>query len=267
MKNDKILVLKNIFYNIEQFDDGTSGYSIAKRTIKELFKNTNGKSFDHIYSRLVVIDSLYSTQMGRRYYGLEELANNIFLLNKQCDTRELFVKLAQNPNIDNFDKFNCDDKLNLFEKKYGINKGGKKIAKAISLITKYAYFETDQNFPIYDSIIKEVYPIICVSCRFDEIIECIKTLDNIICYVNKINILKNKLSELFEMEISYDKLDMVLWHIGKINRKHFSLVLSMSDFMIFAADNNESDLLNNISKTDCYKDNIAMRLILDFLSV
>lgn len=84
---------------------------------------------------------------------------------------------------------------------------------------------------------------------------------------NKINILKNKLSELFEMEISYDKLDMVLWHIGKINRKHFSLVLSMSDFMIFAADNNESDLLNNISKTDCYKDNIAMKLILDFLSV
>ena len=87
MKKDKISILKDIFCNIEQFDDNKSGYSIAKRAIKELFENTSNKSFNHIYSRLIIIDSLYSTQMGRRYYGLEELAETLLQLNNQYETK------------------------------------------------------------------------------------------------------------------------------------------------------------------------------------
>ena len=131
MKKDKISILKDIFCNIEQFDDNKSGYSIAKRAIKELFENTSNKSFNHIYSRLIIIDSLYSTQMGRRYYGLEELAETLLQLNNQYETRDLFIKLALNPNIDNLSKLNCSDHLNLFERKYGIQKDGEK--KGVSI--------------------------------------------------------------------------------------------------------------------------------------
>ena len=73
---------------------------------------------------MIIIDSLYSTQMGRRYYGLEELAETLLQLNNQYETRDLFIKLALNPNIDNLSKLNCSDHLNLFERKYGIQKDG-----------------------------------------------------------------------------------------------------------------------------------------------
>lgn len=92
-------------------------------------------------------------------------------------------------------------------------------------------------------------------------------MSNIINYLSNINTLKSKLSELLEIEISYDKLDMVLWHIGKVKREHLSLVLSMSDYMIFATDNDGNNKIEKIYETNCYKENVAMRLILDYLSI
>lgn len=266
MKNDKISILKDIFCNIKQFDDNKSGYSIAKRAIKELFETTSDKSFNHIYSRLVIIDSLYSTQMGRRYYGLEELAETILELNIKYDIRNLFIELVLNPTIDNLSKLNCSDKLNIFERKYGIQKGGKQSGRAISLITKYAYFDTGFNFPIYDSIIKDLYPFICDSCGFSEM-KSVKISDNIVDYLININTIKSELSRLFEFEISYDELDMVLWHIGKLKINNLSLVLSISDYKIFAENNKNTNMINSLYKTDAYKNNIAMRLILDYLSI
>lgn len=37
--------------------------------------------------------------------------------------------------------------------------------------------------------------------------------------------------------------------------------------MIFANDNDRNDKIEKIYETNCYKENVAMRLILDYLSI
>ena len=98
-----------------------SGYAINKKTIKDIFELTQGQIItkDNIHARLTVIDSMYSTQMNKRYYALERLAKELYNLQKSCEL----------PLVERFRKFANDptDKgiLNIFNKQYGIGKDGK----------------------------------------------------------------------------------------------------------------------------------------------
>ena len=64
-----------------------SGYAINKKTIKDIFNLTQDikVSKDNIHARLTVIDSMYSTQMNKRYYALEGLAKELYNLQKTCE--------------------------------------------------------------------------------------------------------------------------------------------------------------------------------------
>src|SRR5690606_32084798 len=106
---------------------------------------------DIVILRLTVIDSYYSTQMNKRIFGIEDIANKIEefktddFLKKQC---EIF--------LDNPTKSNSDISR-LFEDKFGIHKNGNESGQAASLISKYLYFLMDYKFPIFDSLAIESY--------------------------------------------------------------------------------------------------------------
>jgi hypothetical protein len=114
-----------------------------------------------------------------------------------------------------------DQILDIFNGSYGINKKGEQKGKAISLFSKYAYFLTNFQFPIYDSIVFKTYPKIVK--RFPELSlnkELSKDISGFVSMMNRFN------------EVSginnFNKLDNLLWLIGKILRGNFSLIFKES---------------------------------------
>lgn len=251
--------LKEILSLIKNGDDnegskyGNNTYSQDKNVIVKIFNSTDSKSYADILARLTLIDSMYSTQMNRRYYALEEIATKLYKYSQKYDLAKWFIELAKNPE-------NSND-LDLFASKYGIDKNCNTKGVAISLISKYAYFETKFNFPIYDSIACEMIPDIWNYCEWDDIPKYIiyegKTLkvkgdDTIIAFIKTINNLIDKLGG----GISYDHLDRLLWFVGKIRRGNLSLVLNKEQYCktykIYKTKTKNKDIfyIGNISLND-----------------
>lgn len=219
---------------------GESGFSADKDAILKVFEGTKGYTKDGILVRLTLIDSMYSTQMGRRYYALDELAEVLTTLAQGEEDRlkNLFIEFAKNPDKNlKFFTYNSDPKTkkNLFSECYGIGKDGKDKGVAISLISKYAYFETGFQFPIYDSIACEMYPLVWHYCGFGKTkpellvkngtnVDGAKTM---VAYVKAINLLIDKLDC---KGLNYDLLDRFLWFVGKIRRGNLSLVLTRDEY-------------------------------------
>lgn len=219
---------------------GESGFSADKDAILKVFEGTKGYTKDGILVRLTLIDSMYSTQMGRRYYALDELAEVLTTLAQGEEDRlkNLFIEFAKNPDKNlKFFTYNSDPKTkkDLFSECYGIGKDGKDKGVAISLISKYAYFETGFQFPIYDSIACEMYPLVWHYCGFGKTkpellvkngtnVDGAKTM---VAYVKAINLLIDKLDC---KGLNYDLLDRFLWFVGKIRRGNLSLVLTRDEY-------------------------------------
>ena len=220
--------LLKLFDKISQFESDNSGYSIGKSTIKKVFDATQSYSKEDLLARLTIIDSMYSTQMNRRYYGLEELAEVLYDISKKKTLSDAFIDFLKEKD---FNLFKISDKdTNLFTERYGIGKNGEDKGRAVSLISKYAYFETHYQFPIYDSIVREMYPRIWNYCGFPQNnMPKIKTND-IVSFINAIDILIEKLNHA---TVNYDSLDRVLWYVGKIQRGNLSLILSRTEYEAF----------------------------------
>lgn len=229
--------LKNVFKLLAKKDvyRSETGFSADKEAILKVFESTKNETKEDILVRLTLIDSMYSTQMGRRYYALDELAEFLSKLSKgePGNLKEMFLVFAKDPES-NIKLFNYNED-NLFSKCYGIGKDGNPKGVAISLISKYAYFETGFQFPIYDSIACEMYPLVWRCCGFEEPIPQLihkeegkvigdKTL---IEYTKAINLLIEKLEC---EELNYDLLDRLLWFVGKIRRGNLSLILSREEY-------------------------------------
>ena len=218
-----------------------SGFSTDKDAILRVFKNTSGCNKEDILVRLTLIDSMYSTQMSRRYYALDELAEALAIIakNKEGKLRQIFLDFAKSPE-QNLYKFNYigdgETQTNLFAECYGIGKDGGNKGVAVSLISKYAYFETEFKFPIYDSIACEMYPLVWHFCGFEK--HNLPKLTHsqngkvvgdktIVEYVKAINLIINNLNS---EKLNYDILDRYMWFVGKICRGNLSLVLSRSEY-------------------------------------
>lgn len=254
--NMNIEELKKVFELLNRKDvyRTDSGFSSDKDTIKKVFSCTKlsvGNSIKYdILARLTLIDSMYSTQMNRRYYALEELADELEKLanGNLANLNTLFLNFAAKP-----DK---STKLaELFSKHYGIGKDGNEKGIAISLISKYAYFETGFKFPIYDTIACEMYPLVWNFCGFaKKAMPKIKYQENknsdksssdesgceidergceiMVAYVEAINLLIDKLNKLFGSNyVTYDLLDRFLWFVGKIRRGNLSLILTRDEYL------------------------------------
>lgn len=225
----KLLVL---FEKIHSEKKNESGYSLGKSTILKVFKATDGYSHEDILARLTLIDSMYSTQMSRRYYGLEELAVALADVHNRKHLEEAFLDFLKDKDLKPFELINSKTvRTNLFIEKYGIGKNGEDKGSAVSLISKYAYFETKFKFPIYDSIVREMYPRVWNYCGFpkSEMLEF--KYNDMTSFVEMINLMISKLNSTY---VNYDSLDRILWYVGKIYRGNLSLVLSRKEYDAFA---------------------------------
>lgn len=178
-------------------------YKNNKEIIGEIFKLEHPNK---VQFRLTVIDSYYSTQMSKRLYGIEKIAEvletktdnqlleeiNLFLANKDSS---IFLK-------------------EVFSKKYGINKQGESFGKAISLISKYCYFLNNYNFPIYDTIAKIAYPLLTNGKKINE--------DNYFSAIKELNIISGI--------NNYEKLDNLMWLVGKIRSGSFSILMDINKY-------------------------------------
>jgi len=220
--------IRKILIQIKEARGESSLYESDKNAIATIFETIPDKySYSSILIKLTVIDSMYSTQMGRRYYGLDELAKALLELHSRNNLEVKFALLAEGKLTKNDFKIN-DGKSNLFEECYGIGKDGTAKGTAVSLITKYAYFETKGHFPIFDSIAREMYPRIWMYCGFDKQ-ECPnqKSLLELETFISAINRLK---SLICVNNLTYDDIDRLLWTTGKIIRGNLSLVLSRDEY-------------------------------------
>ena len=224
--------LLNLFEKIHLEKKDESGYSLGKSTILKVFKATDGYSHEDILARLTLIDSMYSTQMSRRYYGLEELAVALADVHNRKNLEEAFLDFLKDKDLKPFELRNSKKvRTNLFIEKYGIGKNGEDKGSAVSLISKYAYFETKFKFPIYDSIVREMYPRVWNYCGFpkSEMLEF--KYNDMTSFVEMINLMISKLNSTY---VNYDSLDRILWYVGKIYRGNLSLVLSRKEYDAFA---------------------------------
>ena len=244
--------VKNALKLIENHEGESSSYAYDKQAIAMIFKTLSKGSSKHPYNdiliELTIIDSLYSTQMGRRYYGLEELARLLADLqtsdNNLCNA---FIELAAGE-INSGDELFEHGGKNLFTEKYGIGKDGGDKGTAVSLISKYAYFLTDYRFPIYDSIAREMYPRIWKYCGFKEPCPTAVELTSIDGFIKGINDLMGKLSIK-----SYDTMDRLLWTTGKIMRGNLSLILTMDEYQSLGKKNLLGENGFNLAGTDLRK--------------
>ena len=120
-------------------------YQKSKRLISKVFEEENNNTFETTYLRLTVIDSFYATQMSKRLYGLHDLAVSLDS-KSDMEWKDIANSFVSNP----------EDEKNeiavLMKDTFGFEKDAKNKKKAISLISKYFYFLTNYNFPIYDSL-------------------------------------------------------------------------------------------------------------------
>ena len=224
--------LLNLFEKIHSEKKNESGYSLGKSTILKVFKATDGYSHEDILARLTLIDSMYSTQMSRRYYGLEELAVALADVHNRKNLEEAFLDFLKDKDLKPFELRNSKKvKTNLFIEKYGIGKNGEDKGSAVSLISKYAYFETKFKFPIYDSIVREMYPRVWNYCGFPQSEMLEFKYNDMTSFVEMINLMISKFNSTY---VNYDSLDRVLWYVGKIYRGNLSLVLSRKEYDAFA---------------------------------
>lgn len=69
-------------------------YNDQKLLISELFNSNKGYNTGSIMLRLVVIDSLYSTNAAYSYFSFEEMADKIIQLGSEDDARNYFYGIA-----------------------------------------------------------------------------------------------------------------------------------------------------------------------------
>ena len=245
-------------------DEQQFSYVQQRAMINQIFATTKGDKYNtqSIMLRLIVIDSLYSTNAAYSYFSFEEMANAIKGLGNEEDAAKYFDSIATGGN---------DDK-NLFSKKYGIRKNLKNGSKQMSLMSKYAYYVLLQNpsdyplgFPIYDSLAIKMYPKVCKKVSIIEP-QKITESTSIKKYIELLNTLREKIfsnTDLFNEYQQYDLLDAYLWRMGKLDEGNYSLLFNKDDYEKFitniglSAKNVEnygkhiSDVVNNDNLVEC----------------
>lgn len=207
-------------------------YNDQKLLIRQLFDPKMGYNKGIIMLRLVVIDSLYSTNAAYSYFSFEEMADKIYnLLGKsEKGARQYFYDIV----------CGLTDKHNLFQEPFGIQKNLSEGSRQMSLLSKYAYYALDGDkqkyplgFPIYDSLAIESYPTIC---KILDIPQKTKITEDIYKYVDALDMVRQKLfgnDELFEKYQQFDILDAYLWRMGKFSGGNLSLLLGRVDYVKF----------------------------------
>lgn len=193
--------------------EGNTPYEQGRKMIKSLFEHGTHDVVG-ISKCLFMIDTIYSTQMNKRYFGIENLATAISQL--QDDV------LREN----DIDKFLNDKRIEkLFEDKYGINKNGKK-KKAPSLISKYFYFLRNYNFPIHDRVIITNVNDVLKHFGFEN-----ESIDS-----EGIAFIKAIADFCKKYQISIDEFDHFVWLYGKTKMNGLLPIINYKQYEKFTED-------------------------------
>lgn len=230
-----ISVLKNYSTLAHNILNSETQYLSNKGIISTLFNNNSTSNFKNIIkNRITIIDSYYSTQMSKRLYGIDELANTLAKYSDKTLKKET-QRFLNNPDKETIIK-------SLFSKEYGIDKSGKPFGKSISLISKYLYFLNDGNFPIYDSLAIDAYKLFKKNGYVKT--KVVIGEENYFDYMKQLNTLSNI--------YNYEKLDNLLWLTGKLSKGSFAILMTKEKYENLIVDLSD-DLLKANSKQ---KDNI-----------
>lgn len=193
-------------------------YKRTKRMISNVFRLQSDYYFEDVILRLSVIDSNYSTQVGsKRLFGLDDIANQIVEIGTDYDLLgrcQLFLDYPHKRN----------EITELLSGRYGIDKMGENKGRAASLISKYLYFLMGYEFPIYDSLAIQSYKKIRLKYDGLNLPELRNTFH--VSYFETMTNLK-KISGID----SFNRLDNLLWLIGKVSQGSMSLILDREPYM------------------------------------
>ncbi|OFX58684.1 MAG: hypothetical protein A2046_10190 [Bacteroidetes bacterium GWA2_30_7] len=249
--------------------NGTSAetnYLQSKNIISSFFDKKKNGDLKTVISRLTLIDSYYSTQINsKRLFGIDDLAKKIFEISNGSDEilRNKCTKFLETPET-------LKDIKDLFEfKKYGIHKNGESAGQAPSLISKYLYFLTEYNFPIYDTLAISSYEKIRLKFK-DELEIPVLMKEFHISYFACLTQL-----DFCTGIKKIDKLDNLLWLLGKFTEGSFSIVLDKETYIkltqlaIYGKNIKETtvdDLIriylkNNDNLQEIFKDNDLIKFI------
>ena len=182
-------------------------YSVNKKMISDVFKKCESNKV-----RLTIIDSLYSTNMSLRYFGIQDIADDLDSIGGDTSIIEESRKFLTKQ----------ENRLSeLFAKKYGIHKNGAEAGVAISLLSKYLYYVSGYNFPIYDSIVNK---------NIDKLYGYFadKRFSRGISLFDKIQQFSK------EWDLSYDQIDNTIWLYGKISMESISLLVNKNKYLQFS---------------------------------
>ncbi|MBR5412162.1 MAG: hypothetical protein IK114_03840 [Fibrobacter sp.] len=211
-------------------------YIRSKSMLDGLFNDKNDLNDEsQTFIRLTTLDALYSTNMSKRLYGLDDLANALSKID-YTELREESAKYKKNGIDENSLSYE------LFRKAYGCSKIdwtkihlSKKVeegAQAGSLISKYLYFATDYNFPIVDSLVRDNINSIMERFSLMSDFNCTKTdlIKNDFLLVKLLVNLQRKYDLSIEDDGSFSPFDNFLWLYGKIKKGSLSLILNKEEY-------------------------------------
>lgn len=224
--------------------DDVSGFSSDFKLVKEVFGGSTKEwgSFCNIITKndimrqLVVLDSLYSTNINRmRTFALEEICDDIWDL---CDNGNGTHGLGVLTSKINATKNLPGNFSSLFVKSYGYIKGSN-AGKAPSLISKYLFMATvvcpadAWGFPIYDRIASDLLRKVQRFLGLPETYNmAVFNIDKYIAGLKSIiDVLESNNPSLWNnlSILKFQLLDYFLWHIGKAGKKSYSLLLSKKE--------------------------------------
>ncbi|MCZ6593381.1 MAG: hypothetical protein O6943_00520 [Bacteroidetes bacterium] len=233
-KRDYKMQLNDYAHRAKNILRHNTKYQIDKNIINAIFSETENIE-DKVIARLSVIDSFYSTQMNKRLWGIEEICASINDLSEDDnEVKNLAIEFVDNSTVES-------KIFNLITKKYGYKKNGQPFGKASSLITKYLYFITNYQFPIYDSLVRTSY---CdLQIRFPDF-----NLPNLLndCDINFFHSIKTLNS--VSLIMNYDFLDNLLWLYGKIKQGSFSLIFQQDIYLRLVSLAGVNNLKGNVDQ-------------------
>jgi len=222
-------------------------YKQVKNNITQIFKTTfTPLDYENIMQiRLAIIDGYYSTNMGRRLFGIEDISAAI----KDIAADDAISRRK----FDSFLTSTDDDILKIFTNKYGIKKNAKDAGRAISIISKYAYFLTEFNFPIYDNFVNNY--ILEIKEKNNGNLRHGQRRKKLISSANNIKKFFERIIEINnDSHINnFNKLDNLCWLYGKVNNASYGSILTNDKYKEFM-------YLINVSyrKSDKQKDRIKI---------
>lgn len=211
-------------------------YFRCKSIVKSLFEgkvDLNDES--QTFMRLTTLDALYSTNMSKRLYGLDDLAKELSKID-YSRLKEETTKYKK----DGIDENSLS--YNLFQRAYGCSKinsaksnsdkNNIEGAQAGSLISKYLYFATSYNFPIVDSLVRDNINVIIKNFDLKSDLKIPKTsLKNDDFSLVKLLVnLQQQNNLTTKEEKTFSPFDNFLWLYGKIKKGSLSFILNKEDY-------------------------------------